>query len=148
MADERQSPPSAQHDRIEDRPYESDFAKLPADETHAHEPGGGPAGSGTAGTPNTPLILVGVGFAVIFVAFGVDHWAPVALGVLLILVGGIWGGVRSRQPRVSGVGTVTSGGSVAASSRPEAGDPDPAADREPAGRDSATAGDDPAGREH
>lgn len=126
MADDRTVPPSPQEQgpRMQSRPAGSDFARLPADEVHAREPGGGPHGTVTSGSPNYPLVLVAVGFLVIFTAFGLDSGWPVAAGVLLILVGGIWGGVRSSDPtpdrtHSSDAGTAES---------------DPAADREPAGR--------------
>lgn len=94
-------------ERISERSYDSDFARLPADETIGHEPGGGPHGTVTSGRTNLPLVVMAVGFALLFVTFGVQHWWPLAAGLLLLLVGAMWAGARNRPLRLSkGTGPV------------------------------------------
>jgi hypothetical protein len=112
MAAKQVPPPlTAGGRRISERSYESAFARLPEDEVHRlHSPGAGPAGSLDDGARNWPLLAFTVGFALAFVTFAVAHWAPLALGFLLMLAGLVWGLVRARPLRLRrGVGTVRSG---------------------------------------
>lgn len=110
MADERELPSTARHnnDRIQERGYESDFARLPEEEVdRIPQAGAGPHGSLDRGDRNLPLMVIGLGGIVAFTAFGFDSAIPLVLGLLLVIVGGIWAGVRG-QTHASGQGIGTS----------------------------------------
>jgi hypothetical protein len=48
-----------------------------------------------------------IGFALLWVTFGVEHWAPLAVGLALMVAGVVWGLTRARPLRLwKGVGTV------------------------------------------
>lgn len=109
MTQEREVPGPARdnNDRIAERGYESDFARLPAQEVDLIErPGGGPHGSLDTGPANLPLAVIAVGGVIAFAALGFKHVAPLAIGLLLVLVGGIWAGLR-HQTLASGAGSGT-----------------------------------------
>lgn len=94
-------------ERISERSYESDFARLPGDETIDHEPGGGPHGTVSSGRTNLPLVTMAIGFALLFGTFAVQHWWPLAAGLLLLVAGGAWAAARNRPLRLSkGTGPV------------------------------------------
>lgn len=112
MPDEQQVPRSAAEnaDRIQERPYESAWARLPAEEvTPRPEPGGGgPSGRAVgSGGVSWPLVIVAVGFLIAFTTFAVGTWVPAVTGVALILAGGVWAGARGGHGPGGGLGTVT-----------------------------------------
>ena len=110
MAEGKQVPPPITEggERIRGRPYESPFARLPADEVdQRREPGAGPAGGLDDAPRNWPLVAVVIGFALLWVTFAVQHWAPLVVGLALMVAGVVWGLVRARPVRLwKGVGTV------------------------------------------
>lgn len=113
MAEERALPGVARdnNDRVQERGYESDFARLPEEEVDPIDrPGGGPHGGlDDPGARNLPLIVMAVGALVAFSAFGLDSAIPLALGLVIVVAGGIWAGVRGRTIASGhGTGTVAS----------------------------------------
>lgn len=110
MAEERTVPGAARdnNDRVQERGYESDFARLPEEEVDAIDrPGGGPHGGlDDRGARNLPLIVMAVGALVAFSAFGLDSGVPLAVGLVIVVAGAIWAGVRG-QTIASGHGTGT-----------------------------------------
>jgi hypothetical protein len=92
-------PESAQGNvqRIQSRPYE-DFATFPADEVHSERrPGAGPRGAIDDG-PRPPVVVMAVGALLVFLALILGTPWPIAAGVLLVIVGGVWSGLtRSRS---------------------------------------------------
>ena len=109
MTQEREVPGPARenNDRITERGYDSGFARFPEEEVDpiAH-PGAGPRGSLDTGRSNLPLVVIAVGGVIAFAALGFAHVAPLAIGLLLVVAGAIWAGVR-RQSHGSGAGTGT-----------------------------------------
>lgn len=109
MAEERTVPGAARdnNERIQERGYESAFARLPEEEVDAiPRPGAGPHGGLDGGAPNLPLMVIGLGAVVAFTAFGLDSAIPLAIGLVLVVVGAIWAGARS-QTHASGHGSGT-----------------------------------------
>lgn len=102
------APATENPDRIQERDYESDWASLPAEETDGQlEPGAGPKGSVGSSGRSVPLTTIAVGFGLLFVTFLLDSWVPLALGLVLIVVGGIWSGLTERYAgTMHGVGTL------------------------------------------
>lgn len=93
--------------RLQDRPYESYWARFPEAEVDGTTgPGTGPRGSvGTAGL-HPPAITIGVGFLLIFLTFFVANPIPLVAGALLVLGGALWTGFGFRHPgHFKGVGT-------------------------------------------
>lgn len=110
MAEERPLPGTARdnNERIQERGYESAFARLPEEEIDPiPHPGGGPHGSLDRGDRNLPLVVIAVGGLVAFTAFGLDSAIPLIIGLLLVVAGGVWAGMRS-QTHASGKGIGTS----------------------------------------
>lgn len=110
MAEERQVPGPARdnNERIQERGYESEFARLPEEEVDPISgPGAGPHGSLDRGARNLPLMVIGLGAIVAFTAFGLDTAVPLVLGLLLVVVGAVWAGMRSTT-HASGLGSGTS----------------------------------------
>lgn len=103
------APAARNPERIKERPYESDWASLPDAETDQQlEPGAGPEGSVTTAGRSVPLTTMAVGFGVLFITFLVGHWMPLVLGLVLILVGGVWSGLTERRAgTMHGVGTLS-----------------------------------------
>lgn len=116
MADEQRVPASADEnaDRVQDRPYESDFSRLPASETHERTgPGGGPHGTVDSGGTNLPLVVMAIGALVTFAVFLLASPWVLGIGLALIVAGAIWAGVRVTYPgsrQGSGSTTVESSG--------------------------------------
>lgn len=109
MAEDRTVPGSARdnNERIQERGYESEFARLPEEEVDAiSRPGAGPHGGLDSGPSNLPLVVIAVGAVVGFAAFGLDSAIPLAIGLVLVVIGAIWAGVRG-QTHASGKGTGT-----------------------------------------
>jgi hypothetical protein len=110
MAEGKRLPPpiTASADRILQRPYDSAFAAIPADETYRRGlPGAGPLGGLDDGPRNWPVATVALGVLVIFATFVAGHWAPLVAGLGLVVLGALWGLVRARPIRLwKGVGTV------------------------------------------
>ena len=110
MAEERTVPGAAEdnNDRIQERGYESEFARLPEEEVDPiNRPGAGPHGGlDDRGARNLPMIVMAVGALVAFSAFGLDSAVPLALGLVIVVAGGIWAGVRG-QTIASGHGSGT-----------------------------------------
>lgn len=108
MAEPRQLPGSARqnNERIQDRPYQSPFARFPQDEVDPIDtPGGGPRGGISEGETNTPLVVIVIGIVVAFTAFGFQSPWPLLTGVALIVVGTVWSRVRYHTGG-KGTGTV------------------------------------------
>lgn len=107
-SDPQQVPPDVTQSgaRIAERPYESDFARLPARETHARTgPGGGPQGSVAAGPLNLPMVVMSVGALLTFAVFFITTPILLVLGLALIAVGAVMTIVRHNRPgRRSGLG--------------------------------------------
>lgn len=92
--------------RLTERGYESDFARLPDAEVESIPvPGGGPQGA-ISGSTNVPLVVVVVGFVLVFANFGFESLWLLLLGMLLILGGGVWAKLRNRTEG-KGSGPVT-----------------------------------------
>lgn len=109
MAEDRTVPGAARdsNERIQERAYESDFARLPEEEVDAiSRPGAGPHGGLDTGPSNLPLVMIAVGAVVAFTAFGLNSAIPLAVGLVLVVAGSIWAGVRS-QTHASGQGSGT-----------------------------------------
>lgn len=110
MSEERARPGVARdnNERIQERGYESDFARLPEEEIDPiSRPGGGPHGSVDTGPRNLPLMVIALGAVIAFGTFGLDSIVPLVVGVLVVVIGGIWAGVRSQtEASGRGVGTV------------------------------------------
>lgn len=109
MAEDRTVPGAARdnNERIQERGYESAFARMPAEEVDAiPRPGAGPHGGLDSGPSNLPLVVIGAGAVVAFTAFGLDSAVPLAIGLVLVVVGAIWAGARS-QTHASGHGSGT-----------------------------------------
>lgn len=110
MNERREVPPPVTEsgDRVQSRPYESDWAKLPREEVHgATGPGGGPAGTVDSGPTNIPLVVIAVGGFVAFSTFLFASPVPLVLGLLMVVGGAIWAGVRHERPgHLGGVGSV------------------------------------------
>lgn len=102
------APATRNPERIQERPYESDWAALPAEETdERREPGAGPEGSVGAAGRSVPLTTIAVGFGLVFLTFFLDSPVPLVLGLLLIVVGGVWSGLTERRAGTGhGVGTL------------------------------------------
>lgn len=97
MAEQQRIPGQARenNERLGDRAYDSEFARLPDSETHANTvPGGGPHGTVSGGSKNVPVMVIVAGFVVTFAGFGLGPIAIVA-GLALILAGAIFAAVRS-----------------------------------------------------
>lgn len=110
MADPQQRPVvppdvTESGERIAGRPYESDFARLPAEETLPHEGvGSGPSGTVAAGF-NVPLAVMAVGALLLFGVFFVATPILLVVGLLLVLVGFVMSQVKHRRPgRGGGIG--------------------------------------------
>lgn len=103
------APAARNPERIQERAYESDWKSFPDEETdHQLEPGAGPEGSVTTAGRSVPLTTVAVGFVVLFLTFLVGHWMPLVLGLVLIVVGGVWSGLTERHAgSMHGVGTLS-----------------------------------------
>ncbi len=103
------APITSSPDRIKERPYESDWAGLPPEETDGQlSPGSGPEGNVGASGRSVPLTTIAVGFGVLFLTFFLAHWAPLVLGLVLIVVGAVWSGLTERRAGTfHGVGTLT-----------------------------------------
>lgn len=99
MAEQRQVPGPAQdnNERIQERDYESDFAQLPPEEVDPISgPGEGPHGSLDSGPTNLPLIVIAVGALIAFSAFGLDSIVPLVIGLVVVVAGAIWSGLRGQ----------------------------------------------------
>jgi hypothetical protein len=108
MTDAHKVPPDVTDspERIKERPYESDFARLPASETHPRTvPGAGPQGPVAAGPINMPLVVMSIGALVAFSVFFINTWLLLVLGLLIIAVGaGMSIVIHHRPGRRSGLG--------------------------------------------
>lgn len=94
------------NERLTERGYESDFARLPDAEVETIPvPGGGPQGA-ISGQTNVPLVVVVVGFVLVFATFGFESVWVLLAGLLLILGGAVWAKIRNRTEG-KGSGTVT-----------------------------------------
>jgi hypothetical protein len=102
------APAARNPERIQERAYESDWAGLPADETDGQlDPGAGPVGSVGASGRSVPLTTIAVGFGLLFLTFLLDNPVPLMVGLLLIVVGGVWSGLTERRAgTMHGVGTL------------------------------------------
>lgn len=102
---ERRVPPRIDESgpRISGRSYDSDFARLPEDETiHDLEPG-----ATVSGRRNVAMIVMAVGFALVFATLLVQHWLALVAGLVLLAAGGVWAMWRNRPVRLSrGTGPV------------------------------------------
>lgn len=111
MAEQRQvpGPPQENQERVQERAYEDHFARLPAEEVDPiSRPGGGPHGSLDSGPTNLPLIVIAVGGLVAFSAFGLDSAVPLLIGLVLVVVGAVWAGLRGQTVASGeGVGSAT-----------------------------------------
>lgn len=111
MAEQRQVPGPAQanSERIQDRDYEGDFSQLPPEEVDPIAgPGEGPHGSLDNGPTNLPLIVIAVGALIAFSAFGLDSVVPLVIGLVVVVSGAIWAGLRGQTiASGEGLGTVT-----------------------------------------
>lgn len=88
-------------DRIKNRPYESEFARLPDHETHpSTEPGTGPYG--TVGTGNGPIVLMAIGALIAVSVFIFQSPWVLGLGIAVFLGAAIWAGVANRSPGTMG----------------------------------------------
>lgn len=103
------APAARNPERIQERSYESDWAGLPAEETdQQYDPGAGPEGSVSGSGHSVPLITIAVGFGVLFLTFVLGNPVPLAVGLLLILVGGVWSGLTERRAGAfRGTGTLS-----------------------------------------
>lgn len=109
MPEDRTVPGSARdnNERIQERGYEADFARLPHEEVDPiSRPGAGPHGGLDQGGRNLPMAVIVVGVVVAFTAFGLNSPIPLGIGLLLLVVGAIWAGLR-RQTHASGQGSGT-----------------------------------------
>lgn len=108
MSDTHNVPPDVTDsgERIQDREYESDFARMPRSEVHERTgPGGGPQGPVAAGGLNKPMIVMAVGALLAFGVFFINSPILLGLGLLLILVGaGMSIIIHHRPGRRSGIG--------------------------------------------
>lgn len=96
MADEQQVPPPAGQsaDRIQQRPAEGDFARLPDNEVHSRtEPGAGPYGSTATGGINAPIVVMAVGALIAASVFVFRSFWVLLLGGVVFLAAAIWAGV-------------------------------------------------------
>lgn len=111
MVDEREVPGVARenNERLQERGYEAEFARLPEEEIDPiPRPGAGPRGGLDGGPRNLPLAVIAAGLLVTVLAFGVGNVALLAVGGVLVVVGGVWAGVRSQtQGSGAGVGRST-----------------------------------------
>jgi hypothetical protein len=98
------------NERLANRPYESDFAKMPSEEVHPRTtPGAGPHGTVSGGPTNLPLVVIAVGALIAFTGFGLGPVAMV-LGLAVVVIGAVWAGVRSTTTGGvvgAGLGTTT-----------------------------------------
>lgn len=96
MADEQQVPPPVDQseDRIKERDYESQFARLPEGETHpVTDFGGGP--SGELASANGPIILMAIGAAIALLVFVLRSPWVLGLGIAIFVAAAIWAGVAN-----------------------------------------------------
>ena len=95
MSDRLPPQPEEQRRRIGDRPADSDFARFPPEEVdEKSEPGAGPHGA--AGTAlNVPMIVIAIGLVLAFLTFVVGSGWPLVLGLVLVVGGAIWAGLRA-----------------------------------------------------
>lgn len=110
VADEHQVPPPVEHseDRIKERDYESQFARLPEGETHpVTDFGGGP--SGALASANGPIILMAIGAAVALLVFVFRSPWVLGLGIAIFVIAAIWAGVANTgRGTMGGSGPSTS----------------------------------------
>ncbi|HVM00339.1 MAG TPA: hypothetical protein VM324_13690 [Egibacteraceae bacterium] len=100
MSEQREVPGPAQenNERILERGYESDFARLPDEEVDAiPRPGGGPHGGIDAGPQRLPLVVVAVGVVLAILGFGLPSGVALAAGIGLVVAGGVWAGGNTRR---------------------------------------------------
>lgn len=105
MGDEHQVPPPVDksEDRIKDRAYESEFARLPDDETHtSNEPGTGPFGTVDTAGANGPIVLMAIGALIAVSVFVFRSPWVLGLGIAVFLGAAIWAGVANRSPGTMG----------------------------------------------
>lgn len=105
----QQLPPRADQnaERVQSRPYETDFAFFPEEETHATDvPGSGPDGPYEPRATNWPLALMLLGFAAVLLGLFATTAVALLPGLALMVIGGIWGALRSRAGE-SGAGQGT-----------------------------------------
>lgn len=110
MAKKQEVPGPARenNERLRSRPYESDFARFPEEEIDKIDrPGGGPHGSLSSGERNLPLVVIAIGALIAFTAFGADSAVPLVIGLVVVIAGAIWAGLRGRTV-ASGEGLGTS----------------------------------------
>lgn len=105
VADEHQVPPPVEQsgDRVQRRPAEEDFARLPAHETHPRtEPGAGPYGSTATGGSNGPIVLMAVGALITASVFVFRSPWVLVLGIAVFLGAALWAGIANRSPGTMG----------------------------------------------
>lgn len=107
----RPPPPTEHHERILSRPADSAFARFPEHEVdHIPVPGAGPHGSVASGL-NLPVVVIAAGIVIAFLTFVVQNGWPLAIGLLLIVGGAIWSGLRTPSPgHMQGPGVVEDDG--------------------------------------
>ena len=107
MAEQREIPPAATDNpaRIQERPYESDFARLPAEEVaESHGPGSGPKGMVGQGRKRLGVVIGVTAWALFAAAFATSLWPFAAAGLVLLAVGIVIALFRNK-PQI-GLGTV------------------------------------------
>jgi hypothetical protein len=108
MPDDHQVPPSVEEseDRIKERDYSSDFARLPEHETHpVTDMGSGP--TGPVATTNGPIVLMAIGAVVAFLVFALNSPWVLILGLAIFIGGAIWAGITNRGNPGSGSSAAT-----------------------------------------
>lgn len=103
MADEQQVPPPIQQseERVKQRDYEGQFARLPDAETHpVTDFGGGP--SGALATTNGPIVLMAIGAVIALSVFLFRSPWVLGLGIVIFVAAAIWAGVSNRGPGTMG----------------------------------------------
>jgi hypothetical protein len=99
VSDEHQVPPSVDDsaDRIQERDYDSEFARFPDHEAHPVDaPGSGP--SGPVATANGPIILMAIGGLIALSVFVFQSPWVLILGLAVFLGAAIWAGIANRGP--------------------------------------------------
>ena len=101
--------PAARSDeRIKSRPYDSDWAFLPAEESDRQlEPGAGPVGSVSTSGTSIPMVLLFIAFGVLFLAFFLPYLPVLLAGVVLVIAAIVSFGIMTPyKGTFHGVGTL------------------------------------------
>lgn len=92
-------------DRIRNRDYADDFARLPDEEIHPRtEPGAGPHGSTATSGTNGPIVLMAIGALITALVFVFREPWVLVLGIAVFLAAALWAGVVGRS-QSSGAGS-------------------------------------------